>query len=281
MKIKRAAVRAKSSNITPKAAGPVTGRTHPTKKPSWLVGFDPGGVTWGDLITLESGQLQRPEKRSPDSDRMEAAKWIADNWRLNRPIAPQRWQAIGPAVMQELVARACVHNSSPEAELANSVAGALLQSIDELGGILTACQSRSGQPVPFRVAVRSRVNDLVTEDLLGSNWRKYPGEEKLALEEALNRAFGESPLEGKIVAQLEDPAAAEAFRQIEDCLELEAIVNQTNLGEREAEIIAGLRNGEQLTDIAERLGIKPGTANVASSRALKKLQSAAQSKPRR
>jgi hypothetical protein len=125
------------------------------------------------------------------------------------------------------------------------------------------------------VRVRRRVNDLVTEDLLGPEWRRRPVEDRFGLEQALTELF-ETPLEGEIAAQLEDPSATDAFCQVEEHLEIEAMISRASLGPREAEIIAGLQSGERLTEIANRLRIKPGAATVAASRAKRKLQKAAQ-----
>jgi hypothetical protein len=68
---------------------------------------------------------------------VQAAEWIAEKWGLHRPIAPQRWQAIGYLVTQELQVRARAHNRSTEAELRASVLAALLTAFDEVGGILS------------------------------------------------------------------------------------------------------------------------------------------------
>lgn len=199
-----------------------------------LVGFDPTGVTWHDLSVLEN-------PRYPQAERVAAVEWVAKCW-YGRPIAPQRWQAIGPGVRRELDARAEAHGTTPEEELKRSVVNSLLLAVDDAGGIFN--------PGPRKVFHR-KLNDLVTEDLLGPSWRKKAHE-----------AIGE----------LENVLAEQFEHGVETAIDLDALISKAELGKREAEIVAAVRQGERLVEVADRLGIKKGTARVALHRACKKMQ---------
>src|SRR5258708_6916911 len=139
------------------------------------VGLNAGGLTWLDLIVLERDQRGRPRDRRLDNERIEAARLVIEKWKFSkRPIAPQRWRAIGGTAQRELNARAEANNSTPQRELEKCVVSALFQAVGDAGGILT--QGLKGK-------LRTSINELVTEDLLGPGWRRQPREASLGLSE--------------------------------------------------------------------------------------------------
>ncbi len=232
------------------AQGELTTRLHETAKrrdnETTLIGLNPDGVTWADLIAL---QARRDDSRVSRQDKNSAAAWVAAHW-FKTPIAPQRWEAIGPRVREELAARAQANGTSPATELQESVVQAVLIALgDAAGDVLTA---------NVRGNLLSRLNDLVAEDLLGTEWRQLPPEEIEALANILI-----------------DHAAQAAVVELELRLDLDALVSRANLGKREAQIVAAVREGTPLVDAAEKLGITPGAARVAVSRARKKMRAIA------
>jgi hypothetical protein len=239
----------------PSSAIPPTVRRAGGEEPSSKhVGLDPGGVTWLDLIILDSGKRGRPEHVRPDKERMEAAQWIADKWRLaKRPIAPQRWQAIGGTVLAELKRRASAHGTTPERELKDCVISALIQSIGLAGGIVTA---------DLRCTLRTTVNDLVTEDLLGPQWWRRPAEDSVGLSDAVSDLLQDEPTETELVDVLEDERALASYRALEARLELEAMTMRAHLGPKEAEVLAAVRAGERIAEYADRVSTRPGAPHA-------------------
>ena len=225
----------------------MTDNDKPKRPPTpGLVGLS-NVVLWHDLIVMASGPTER---RWPDPERMAAVEWVADRW-YRRPIAPQRWQAIGPAVRRELKERAEAQGTSPEKEFKRSVINSLLLALDEAGGIFTPGIRKTPG---LRKAIIRRLNDLVVEELLGSDWRRTPPED---------------------IGQLEDLVVEELEHlKVEAALTLETLISKANLGKREAEVIAAALQDESPAEMAAKLDIKPGTARTALHRALKKLKSA-------
>ena len=201
-----------------------------------LVGFA-DDVTWHDLVVLTN-------PRYPASEKMIAAQWVAYCWFRN-PIAPQRWSAIGPAIRQEIQERAAANGTTPEMELRASVVQALFVAEGE-------------QPVDFvssapRQAFLRRLNNLVVEDLLGPDWRHRPLADIGGLED--------------ILVEQADHAG-----EVEVALDLESMIARAHLGEKEAQIVRAIYEGEQPDEIAEKLGKKPGAVRTALSRARSKLR---------
>ncbi len=209
------------------------------RTPSEWIGMDTGGVTWLDLFVLDDCDA-RPQ------DRMAAIEWIADKW-FRKPIAPQRFWALGARIRTALRERAEAANTTPEAELRESVKQALLIALDDIediGGIFA--------PEPRKQLLR-RLNDLVVEDLLGPNWRRAPSEEPEALLDLLSEEAGHAEVEARLT--------------------LDALERKAELSQAEAEIVMALRQDFNLTEAAEKLRIKAGAARVRWHSAKKKLRS--------
>ncbi len=208
-----------------------------------LVGLDET-VTWQDLFVVANPKYD-------DSEREIAAQWIGHCW-LRRPIAPQRWAVIGRAVMEELAARARANGTHPEIELKASVVTALFLSAKEAVDF--------SDPGP-RKAFWRRLNNLVVEDLLGTEWRKHRATDEIdGLEEFQIEAF------------LADKANHHS--EVEIGLDVERIVARARLGTREAQVINAILQGEATDKTAARLGVNPGAVRTAHSRALKKIKEA-------
>ena len=203
-----------------------------------LVGFDPTGVTWRDLDVLDNPSY-------PQAERVAAAEWVAECW-YGRPIAPQRWQAIGDAVRRELEARAKANGTTREKELNRCVANSLLLAVDQAGGIFT--------PGPRR-AFHTKLNNLVTEDLLGPGWRERAHEDIAELENFLVDQFEHALL-------------------VETVVELDALMSKAKLSKRETEMFMAVLQDERPGEAAARLDITEGAARTVLSRARKKLRDA-------
>lgn len=200
-----------------------------------LVGLD-DDITWHDLIVLI-------DHRYPDSEKLMAAQWIAHCW-FKKPIAPQRWQAIGPAIRRALRKRAKANGRNPQTELKASVGHAIYLASEEAVDLTE---------LGPRKVFRKRLNNLVAEDLLGPGWRDRPYVEIGELEEVL-------------VAQVHFPGEVEA------ALELESRIAKAGLSQMEGEILKKIYQGEMPDDIAAHLGKKPGAIRTALSRARSKLR---------
>ncbi len=217
-----------------------------TAPPSEWIAMDSGGVTWFDLIVFE-------DPCSPEADRMAAIHWLAEKW-FRKPIARQRFRALAPRILAALGERAQTSEATPQAELKRAVIQALLIALGELekiGGIFA--------PEPRQQFLR-RLNNLVVEDLLGPKWRRAPNE--VAYEDA------------ETLQELLSEEAVYAEVEVEAALDLDALVSKAGLSKAETEVVMALRQSPSLTDAAEKLGIKPGTARVRWHRAKEKLKAA-------
>lgn len=205
------------------------------RTPSDLIGMDPTGVTWFDLVVLD-------DPRYRNENRVAAVRVLAKQW-YRRPIAPQRWNAIEASVLEALKNRASANGTTPPHELAKSVENSLHLAIDYADGIFA--------PGP-RHAFHRKLNNLVVEDLLGPKWREKPTIDIGELEEVLEEQANQAEVEAK--------------------MELEARVASTNLSSDEEQIIWAIFHGETPGDIAVRLGKTPEATRKALSRARKKLR---------
>lgn len=203
-------------------------------------------VVWQDFIVLEDRLHDNP--RYSDKQHQEAVEYLADKW-FEKPIARQRWNAFHPALRDELNARAKEFGTTWQTELKKCVVQSFLIAVDAAGGIMT--------PEP-RKAFLKKLNDLVTEDLLGPGWRrrhKNVGLEDL-LAEGLDNVLPHLPSHGG---------------EVEAKLDLEAAMAKAALTEIEVEIVEFMRRGESLADVAKNLGIREGTARQRLHRARNKM----------
>ena len=137
-------------------------KPEPLPSSEWIA-MNPDGVTWTDLIVTE-------DPRFPDEDRIAAIDWLFKKW-FARPIAPQRFMALEQRILTALKDRAGAHETTPEAELQQSVIQALLLALGEMEDI-----GDIFAPEP-RKEIWKRLNNLVVEDLLAPEWRHVPSED--------------------------------------------------------------------------------------------------------
>lgn len=215
--------------------------------------------TWHDRIAIIDTRL-------PGKDREAAARLFANRW-FRKPIARQRWAALAPALCEELARRAEDHDTSGREELKRCVIVALTEmfnepvpddlseheAIDFLVRFDDHDEFEDGAPVPgLRTRVLRRLNNMVVEDLLGSDWR--------------NRDKADSEGLTELLAENVELAELEAM------LELETRKARAKLTEHERALIQDAYEGEKPHETAKKLGIKPGAARTALSRARKKLR---------
>ncbi len=194
------------------------------------------GTLYGDLFTVFSSHRSENEK-------LEAAQRLVQS-HFKRPIAPQRWYPYQERFIAALQDEADRHDRSMEEELRDRVLASLFIAAQEIGPL----SPRRGVK-----KVRQELNDLVTTDLLGDDWRK---DRKVSLDTAI-----EIPEELTNLDQGE----------LEAGLRIAAFTNAAGLSERDAELVAARCQGETLAEAARRLGIPEGTARQAYRRAKEKM----------
>lgn len=104
----------------------------------------------------------------------------------------------------------------------------------------------------LRTRVLRRLNNMVVEDLLGADWR--------------NRDKADSEGLAELLAENVELAELEAV------LDLDTLMARARLSDREKVLIWDAYEGEKPHETARKLGIKPGTARTALSRARDKME---------
>ena len=194
------------------------------------------GTLFGDLFAMFSSNRSEKQK-------LDAAQRLVQS-HFKHPIAPQRWRIYEKRFVAVLQDEANRHGRSKEEELKERVLASLFIAVQEMEPL----SPRGGIK-----KVRKVMNDLVTKDLLGDDWRKTRG---TSLDTAI-----------EIPDELTDLDQGE----LEAGLTIAWLTNAAGLSERDAELIAGYYQGETLVEASERLGIKPGTVRQAFRRAHKKM----------
>jgi GGDEF domain-containing protein len=190
------------------------------------------GTLGGDLFILFSQHRTRDEK-------MLAAERLAREWFV-RPIAPQRFARYRERLGAELRHRAQAHGTSRPRELVHCVQSALVIAAQEIAGLPAFATELHFE------RIRRRVNDLVMEDLLGTDWRAGADERQ-------------SDEEGGI----DIPLSAE----------VELALLAFSLREAELALIGALiEAGGDLTGAAVLLGKNPGAVRTAMHRLRKKMK---------
>lgn len=94
---------------------------------------------------------------------------------IQRPIAPQRWRALRDSIDAALRERAAARTTSTERELRQAARAAIslvLNGLTVPARLLDPDDPKSPAARDFVLtAVRAKVNNLVTDDLLGPEWR--------------------------------------------------------------------------------------------------------------
>ena len=154
---------------------------------------------------------------------------------MERPIAPQRWRALHDTIDHALSDRAAVLGVSKQQALRGMARAAISLTLNDLS--VPARLFDPDEPKAPRAQkyvlkrVRSRVNNLVTEDLLGFDWRHPVG--------------------------LQDDSEPVAEYSLQDELEIEIefrrVLAELRDDEQDREIILGRYLGESWAETAQRL----------------------------
>jgi len=207
-----------------------------------LAGTIAPGTEAGDILAVLS--TVRPE-----DERLKAAKRIAR--RLGRVIHHTRWSWVQP----ELMRLARLHNQTPEKELEDKIVSCLFQAAD-VGGTYTP-----NEVLTAHKAIRTRLSELLTTDLLGPGWR---------------RKTGASRIQEVPIWEISGPTLGRgSIAYIETKLSVELLISRAHLTKREAEVIRAYLLEGSIVSAAKRLAKNPSTAGVLYGRALKKIQSRA------
>jgi len=202
------------------------------------------GHFWADLEIMGSEYYS-------EKDRMEATDRLLSIY-FKTPIHPVRWERIGYAVIQELLREAAAHKVSSEEELRRRERSALHAVAEEAVGDLKLRQQKKAIQ-----SVWSALNKALTEDVLGSDWRK-----KSEQQEFEDKKHGELTLEKKRKKQALDSRE----------LELDLILRDKKLTEREAELFLLRRAGFSYEELAARLSVSPNALRTAHHRTIEKLK---------
>jgi DNA-binding CsgD family transcriptional regulator len=196
------------------------------------------------VTAMEIARMVAPVRvirATSDEDRIAAAHRLAE-W-LGRVVYPARWRWVKPA-LDEL---SRVHRHSRQVELRSRIISGLFDVV----GVAGAYTLAEGDVV--RDALRQKLNDLVTVDVLGPGWREMT---------STTGAGGE--------ARTLSPEV-----QIEARLEVERLIAQAGLSRREAEVlqlvVAKGREHGTLKEVADHLGIRASTVRVVWRRAQGKI----------
>lgn len=190
--------------------------------------------------------------------------------RYGRPIYKSRI----PLIQGELRRLANQHGRSPGAELEALALSRIFEAVQAARryapGELNRARKGPGDDRTVklwrrgaRCAIRARLNDLLTKDILGVGWRKR----ELSLEGSKRgrRARADQMVAGH------DPCGP-----IEARLMIEQLIGRAGLSKRESDLIAALRSGcGTFAEAAERLHVAPSSARVLWLRARKKIKNAA------
>ncbi len=152
---------------------------------------------------------------------------------LERPVAAQRWRALRNPIDRALSERAAGSGVSKQQTLRSMARAAILLTLNELK--VPARLFDPDEPMAPRAQkyvlehVRSRVNNLVTEDLLGPGWRHPVGSQ--------------------------DDSEPVAEYSLQDELEIESELRWVldELQDDEQDLILGQYLGESWAEIGERL----------------------------
>jgi DNA-binding CsgD family transcriptional regulator len=182
-----------------------------------------------DLITL--GHSDRTENQ-----REAAAARLLDRW-APLPVHHKRWTRVS----SELRHLAEMHGRSPEVELRMLAIGRLIEIVD-------ATANYTLDEIPG--IVRRSLNRLITEDILGFDWRRTH--------------------ENNDVLK-----SASMFAHVDAEIMVTAFIQRARLREREIEILFRMSQGEASADIGAALGLKADTVRQIYHRSLKKLRAVA------
>ena len=191
-------------------------------------------------------------KGKREDGKIAAAERILEKWLPADLVAQKRKVAIGFMLELETSLRAKDHGISLQFEK---------QRIGKVNLLLAVKDKELRNFNPFAGKevlgiLRRRLNDLVTEDVLGDDWRR--GKKEVPDPDLEVFPFRESP-HGRV-----------SF--LEAKLDVAKLLNRTHLSNRESQVITLLKLGMTEADIARELGKSPSTIRVLYHRALKKIK---------
>jgi Sigma-70, region 4 len=186
-----------------------------------------------------------------DGIRSERGRYFAKDW-FPRPVDPRRWSFVRPAAL----ARA--HEEGKllaEVMIDATVAALALINVEDV---------KTSPERSFEREVRQLINDLVTEDFLGADWRH-----------SLATARTGAPRETDW-ADVEDPGAAAVVDSVLAAEDLRALIARAKLSPREQALVtAVVVEGRTVAEWAREQGIEASGARTAMMRARRKLKKAA------
>lgn len=171
-----------------------------------------------------------------DQERIAAAERVAA--RLGRFIHPKRWPAILPALQAEAKTR----GTSPKAVRLEKTVNALFAEAE-------AALPASNLGEAYRI-LRTRLNKIVTVDVLGLDWRRETTE-----------------VDPDILSD-----DRRALNRIEAKIEASQLIARVNLAPLEAQVMRRHIQGVQSTETADELGKADATIRSSLSRARKNLR---------
>ncbi len=199
------------------------------------------------LVSLMRIVLQGPGN---DGYRAFLCQSLAENF-YPRPVDRRRW----PAVRRAAEERARERRTTVERQLVEATAAAI--------ALIAPADVVSSPERTFEQAVRQRINELVTADLLGPDWRHCSG----------NRRAGEPRDSDRC-----DDAASTSPSPEDHVIESEHLrewVGRAKLSPREREVLSAVADGWTVEEWARSQGIKASGARTALMRARRKLKAAA------
>jgi len=178
-----------------------------------------------------------------EKERIEATDRLLSQY-FRTPIHPFRWAAVGVIVIQEIRERAASHGVSFEEEYRRHVRASFHGVAMEAAGHFSFRQTREA----IR-SVKRALNDALTEDILGSDWRQKSRHQEFVDGEDGNQA----------------PDLNE--------VELSLLLRSKNLTDSEVELGLLRLQGFSYTELAAQLKTTPGALRTAWHRTKKKLAS--------
>jgi hypothetical protein len=210
-------------------------------------------AVWGNLVALVrefnaqihsdpliGNMLRIADSRASERSRLRAARALAKLTEAG--IASQRW----PFVKSDLKMMARQHGRPTKKERALLITSAIFNALDAAGDLSITDKEAISE------AIQRRVNDLLTQDILGPEWRRKSKSEPLTGEE-----------EGPDLSTL---------REVETRLDVSGLIHKAHLSDREAELMGLLRKDEDISEAARTMGIEDSTARNLKSTALKKIR---------
>ena len=210
-----------------------------------------------EVVMALENQYEIPDAVGiPEELYLHASRWLQPV--LDRvilfPIASQRYRALHTAIWQELASRARERGTTPKYELCREARQALALVIGGLNvpaRLLDPCDPASPAAAEYVLGkIQARINDEVTQGLLGPGWRRRPNEDPLG----------------------ESDAAVAPQEQPEANLIIARLLTDSRLSPRARDLLQAMRDHDGvIADAAHALGITSSTARTMLQRIRSKL----------